>query len=246
MKVLVVDDEKLARERLVRMVETLDDYAVAGVADSGEEAVRQAIRLEPDIVLLDIRMPGMDGMEAGKQLATLASPPAVIFCTAFGEHAIEAFDVNAVGYLMKPVRRETLGDALAKARQVNKVQIGTILGDEVSPQARSRTHISAKTRRGIELIPLSEVKFFQADHKYVTVRHEGGEVLIDDTLRDLECEFGDRVVRIHRNALVMMDHLEGLERDPSGHYQVKMRGIEEKLDVSRRHVSGLRRLVQTL
>lgn len=246
MKVLVVDDEKLARERLVRMVETLDDYAVAGVADSGEEAVRQAIKLEPDIVLLDIRMPGMDGMEAGKQLATLASPPAVIFCTAFGEHAIEAFDVNAVGYLMKPVRRETLGDALAKARQVNKVQIGTILGDEVSPQARSRTHISAKTRRGIELIPLSEVKFFQADHKYVTVRHEGGEVLIDDTLRDLECEFGDRVVRIHRNALVMMDHLEGLERDPSGHYQVKMRGIEEKLDVSRRHVSGLRRLVQTL
>ena len=246
MKVLVVDDEKLARERLVRMVETLDDYAVAGVADSGEEAVRQAIKLEPDIVLLDIRMPGMDGMEAGKQLATLASPPAVIFCTAFGEHAIEAFDVNAVGYLMKPVRRETLGDALAKARQVNKVQIGTILGDEVSPQTRSRTHISAKTRRGIELIPLSEVKFFQADHKYVTVRHEGGEVLIDDTLRDLECEFGDRVVRIHRNALVMMDHLEGLERDPSGHYQVKMRGIEEKLDVSRRHVSGLRRLVQTL
>ncbi|MFT7222223.1 MAG: two-component system response regulator AlgR [Candidatus Azotimanducaceae bacterium] len=246
MKVLVVDDEKLARERLVRMVETLDDYVIAGVADSGEEAVRQAIKLEPDIVLLDIRMPGMDGMEAGKQLATLASPPAVIFCTAFGEHAIEAFDVNAVGYLMKPVRREALKDALAKARQVNKVQIGTILGDEVSPQARSRTHISAKTRRGIELIPLSEVKFFQADHKYVTVRHEGGEVLIDDTLRDLECEFGDRVVRIHRNALVMTDHLEGLERDPSGHYQVKMRGIEEKLDVSRRHVSGLRRLVQTL
>lgn len=80
----------------------------------------------------------------------------------------------------------------------------------------------------------------------MTVRHEGGEVLIDDTLRDLETEFGDKVVRIHRNALVMMDHLEGLERDPSGHYQVRMRGIDERLDVSRRHVSGLRRLVQTL
>lgn len=246
MKVLVVDDEKLARERLVRMVETLDDYDVAGVADCGEEAVRQAIKLEPDIVLLDIRMPGMDGLEAGKQLSTLASPPAVIFCTAFGEHAIEAFDVNAAGYLMKPVRREALSDGLAKARQVNKVQFESIMGKDASAEERSRTHISAKTRRGIELIPLSEVKFFQADHKYVTVRHEGGEVLIDDTLRDLECEFGDRVVRIHRNALVMMDHLEGLERDPSGHYQVRMRGIDEKLDVSRRHVSGLRRLVQTL
>lgn len=246
MKVLVVDDEKLARERLVRMVETLDDYVVVGTAESGHEAVREAIRQEPDIVLLDIRMPGMDGMEAGKQLSTLASPPAVIFCTAFGEHAIEAFDVSASGYLMKPVRREALQEALAKASKVNRVQMEAIMGRDESPKSRSRTHISAKTRRGIELIPLSEVKFFQADHKYVTVRHEGGEVLIDDTLRDLENEFGDRVVRIHRNALVMMDHLEGLERDPSGHYQVRMRGIEERLDVSRRHVSGLRRLVQSL
>ncbi|MBO6557628.1 MAG: response regulator transcription factor [Pseudomonadales bacterium] len=246
MKVFVVDDERLARDRLVRMVETLDDYVVVGTAESGEEAVREAIKLEPDVVLLDIRMPGMDGLEAGKQLSTLASPPAVIFCTAFGEHAIEAFDVSASGYLMKPVRREALQDALGKASKVNRVQMEAIMGRDETLQERSRTHISAKTRRGIELIPLSEVKFFQADHKYVTVRHEGGEVLIDDTLRDLENEFGDKVVRIHRNALVMMDHLEGLERDPSGHYQVRMRGIDERLDVSRRHVSGLRRLVQTL
>ena len=246
MKVLVVDDEKLARERLVRMVEVLDDYEVSGVAESGDDAVRQAIKLEPDIVLLDIRMPGMDGMEAGKQLATLATPPAVIFCTAFGEHAVEAFNVSASGYLMKPVRRDALAEALGKVSTVNKVQMEAIMGKDEAAHARSRTHISAKTRRGIELIPLTEVKFFQADHKYVTVRHESGEVLIDDTLRDLETEFGDRVVRIHRNALIMMDHLEGLERDPSGHYQVRMRGVEERLDVSRRHVSGLRRLVQTL
>lgn len=246
MRVLVVDDEKLARERLNRMVETLDGYELAGVAESGEDAIRQAIKLEPDIVLLDIRMPGMDGMEAGKQLSTLAVPPAVIYCTAFGEHAIEAFEVNASAYLMKPVRREALCEALGNASRVNKVQREAVLGKDDAPKSRSRTHISAKTRRGIELIPLTEVKFFQADHKYVTVRHEGGEVLIDDTLRDLESEFGDRVVRIHRNALVMMDHLEGLERDPSGHYQVRMRGIDERLDVSRRHVSGLRRLVQSL
>ncbi len=246
MKVLIVDDEKLARERLVRMVDSLDDYEVAGVAESGDDAIRQAIKHEPDVVLLDIRMPGTDGMSAAAQLGTLAAPPAIIFCTAFGEHAIEAFDVNASGYLMKPVRRQALVDALGKVATVNKVQMESIAGRDEEANHRSRTHISAKTRRGIELIPLTEVKFFQADHKYVTVRHEGGEVLIDDTLRDLESEFGDRVVRIHRNALVMMDHLEGLERDPSGHYQVRMRGIEERLDVSRRHVSGLRRLVQTL
>ena len=126
------------------------------------------------------------------------------------------------------------------------MQIEAIAGKDDRSVARLRTHISAKTRRGIELIPLTGVKFFQADHKYVTVRHEGGEVLIDDTLRDLECEFGDKVVRIHRNALIMTDHLEGLERDHSGHYQVRMRGVVDRLDVSRRHVSGLRRLLQML
>ena len=246
MRVLVVDDEKLARERLNRMVDTFDDYELVGVAESGEEAIRQAIVLEPDIVLLDIRMPGMDGIEAGEQMSSLAVPPAVIYCTAFGEHAIDAFGVNASAYLMKPVRREALVESLGNASRVNKLQRAVVLGRDESPKVRTRTHISARTRRGIELIPLTEVKFFQADHKYVTVRHEGGEVLIDDTLRDLESEFGDRLVRIHRNALVMMEHLEGLERDPSGHYQVRMRGIDERLGVSRRHVSGLRKLVQSL
>ncbi len=246
MKVLVVDDEKLARERLVRMVATLEGYEVVAEATTGDEAVQKAVEYEPDVVLLDIRMPGMDGMQAGEQLAALASPPAVIFCTAFGEHAIEAFDVNAAGYLLKPVRREALSDALSRVGQINKIQKQMATGQVEDDSTRSRTHISAKTRRGIELIPLTEVRFFQADHKYVTVRHDKGEVLIDDTLRELESEFGDKLVRIHRNALVMMNHLEGLERDSTGHYQVRMRGVEEKLDVSRRHVSGLRRLVQAL
>jgi len=246
MRVLVVDDERLARERLNRMIAILDEYDVVGIAQSGEEAIRQAVALEPDIVLLDIRMPGMDGIETGKQLSSLSVPPAVIYCTAFGEHAVEAFDVNASAYLMKPVRRESLINALANASRVNKLQLAQIIDDDELPKSHTRTHISARTRRGIELIPLKEVKFFQADQKYVTVRHVGGEVLIDDTLRDLESEFGDRLVRIHRNALVMMEHLEALERDSTGHYQVRMRGIDERLGVSRRHVSGLRRIVQRL
>lgn len=246
MKVLVVDDEKLARERLIRMVGTISDYEVVGEACTGNEAVEKSMVLEPDIVLLDIRMPGMDGLEAGHKISSLPSPPAMVFCTAFGEHALDAFDVSAAGYLLKPVRREALVETLGKIGKVNKVQLRSVGGEEEQGKSRARTHISAKTRRGIELIPLTEIRYFQADHKYVTVRHEKGEVLIDDTLRDLEEEFGDRVVRIHRNALVMMDHLEGVERDARGHYQVRMRGVEEKLDVSRRHVSGLRRLVQAL
>ena len=246
MEVLIVDDEKLARERLIRMVNTLDHYEVIGEAACGDEAVKRTLEFEPDIVLLDIRMPGTDGMAAAHKIAALPSPPAVIFCTAFGEHAIEAIEANAAGYLLKPVRREALVDALGKTGRVNKVQLHSISGEDEDMKQRVRTHISARTRRGIELIPLSEIRFFQADHKYVTVRHESGEVLIDDSLRDLEDEFGDRVVRIHRNALVMTDHLEGLDRDSQGHYRVRMRGVEDKLDVSRRHVSGLRRLVQAL
>jgi two-component system response regulator AlgR len=247
MKVLVVDDEKLARERLRRMVSTLDGYEVVAEAGTGQEAVRRAVELDPDIVLLDIRMPGSDGLAAAGELTALSSPPAVIFCTAFADHAVDAFDVHASGYLLKPIRRDALRDALSKVGQVNSVQRRAITGDDAN-EARhnTRTHISARTRRGIELIPISEVRFFQADHKYVTVRHEGGEVLIDDTLRELEDEFGEKLVRIHRNALVMTDHLDGLERDPSGHYRVRMRGVAERLDVSRRHVSGLRRLVQSL
>ncbi|MBD3648084.1 MAG: response regulator transcription factor, partial [Pseudomonadales bacterium] len=224
MKVLIVDDEKLARERLARMVDTLDEYETIGEASCGEDAVRKASELEPDIVLLDIRMPGSDGLTAANKLATLQSPPAVVFCTADGEHAVDAFDVNAAGYLLKPVRREALVETLSRVGRVNKVQRKSVTGEDERRQKKSRTHISAKTRRGIELIPLNEIRFFQADHKYVTVRHEGGEVLIDDTLRDLEQEFGDKLVRVHRNALVMMDHLEGLERDSRGQYQVKMRG----------------------
>ena len=246
MKVLVVDDEKLARERLNRMVMTLGDYEVVGSVECGEKAVSQAITQEPDIVLLDIRMPGMDGIETGNRLSSLSVPPAVIYCTAFGEHAIEAFGVNASGYLMKPIRREDLISALGNASRMNKPQLASIMDSNESPVAMKRTHISARTRRGIELIPLKQVKFFQADHKYVTVRHEGGEVLIDDTLRDLEVEFSDRLVRIHRNALVAVQHLEGLERDSNGCYKVRMRGVDERLGVSRRHVSGLRKLVQNL
>lgn len=246
MKVLVVDDERLARDRLTRMLNTLDEYEVVGEASSGEDALHKTGLLDPDIVLLDIRMPGMDGLSVAETLSAIESPPALIFCTAFSEHAVAAFDTLASGYLLKPVRREALVDALAKVGRVNRVQASVMTGEREEGGARARTHISAKTRRGIELIPLSDVRFFQADHKYVTVRHERGEVLIDDTLRDLELEFGDRLVRVHRNALVMTDHLEGLERDSRGHYQVRMRGVEEKLDVSRRHISGLRKLVQTL
>ena len=244
MKILVVDDEKLARDRLVRILERMEGYSVVGEAGHGLEAVEQAQALAPDVILLDIRMPGMDGLEAARHISQMDSPPAVIFCTAFEEHAIEAFDVQAVGYLLKPVRSADLEDALSRARRANRAQLTALVDEDVGSD--SRTHISARTRRGIELVPVDEVRYFQADQKYVTVRWPDGELLIDDTLRQLEGEFGERFIRIHRNAIVAVKFLEGLERDAQGHYQVRLRGIDDRLDVSRRHVAGLRRFIQSL
>lgn len=245
MKVLVVDDEQLARDRLVRIVERLEGYDVVGQASHGLEAVRQVQALGPDVVLLDIRMPGMDGLEAARHIAQMDSPPAVIFCTAFEEHAIEAFDVQAVGYLLKPVRSADLEEALSRATRANRAQLAALAEDDPAG-SNARTHISARTRRGIELVPVEEIRYFQADQKYVTVRWPGGELLIDDTLRQLENEFGERFLRIHRNALISVKFLEGLERDAQGHYQIKLRGVDDRLDVSRRHVAGLRRFIQAL
>jgi len=241
MKVLVVDDEKLARDRLTRALGRLEGYEPVGEAANGLDAVRMVQEGSPDIVLMDIRMPGMDGLEAARHLAELEAPPAVIFCTAFEEHAIEAFEAQAVGYLLKPVRAAELEDALTKAMRANRAQLAKLNEAE---GGEARTHISARTRRGIELVPVEDVRYFQADQKYVTVRHGEGELLVDDTLRQLEQEFGERFIRIHRNALVAVRYLEGLERDAQGHYQVRVRGLDDRLDVSRRHVAGVRRFMQ--
>jgi two-component system response regulator AlgR len=242
MKVLIVDDEQLARDRLARMVSALEGYVVVGEASNGLGALEQAQRLEPEVVLLDIRMPGMDGLETARHLAELAEPPAVIFCTAYEEHAVQAFDLQAVGYLLKPVRNENLAGALGKAQRVNKAQLAA-LGEQ---DMQRRTHISARTRRGIELIPLEDIRYFQADQKYVTVRHTGGEVIIDEALRVLEEEFGDLFVRIHRNALIATGFIEGLERSAGGQSQIRLRDIDETLTVSRRHLAGVRRIMKQL
>jgi two-component system response regulator AlgR len=242
MKILIVDDEQLARDRLSRMIGGFADHEVVGEAANGIEAVKVASTMLPEVVLMDIRMPGMDGLEAARHFADLDEPPAVIFCTAYEEHAVEAFDLQAVGYLLKPVRKENLEAALGKAQRVNKAQLAA-LADEQPPR---RTHISARTRRGIELIPVDDVRYFQADQKYVTVRHREGEVIIDETLKELEDEFGERFVRVHRNALVAARYIVGLDRLPDGQYRIRLKDIDEAVDISRRHVAVVRKVVKNL
>ncbi|MFO7704082.1 MAG: LytTR family DNA-binding domain-containing protein [Halopseudomonas sp.] len=249
MKVLIADDEPLARERLARLINALPGYeSMLESAANGQEALQLVAEQQPDIVLLDIRMPGMDGLQAAAKLCDMPDAPAVIFCTAHGDYALDAFAVSAVGYLLKPVRSDDLAAALAKAQKLNRVQLCS-LGRVNGPgdAAHARSHISARTRKGVELIPIDEVLYFIADHKYVTLRHTEGEVLLDEPLKALEDEFGDYFVRIHRNALVARHRIERLQRSSVGHFQLRLKGLpEETLTVSRRHLPGLRKLMDQL
>ncbi|MBD1550181.1 LytR/AlgR family response regulator transcription factor [Pseudomonas typographi] len=249
MNVLIVDDEPLARERLTRMVSSLDGYSVLEPgASNGDEALTLIDNLKPDVVLLDIRMPGLDGLQVAARLCEREAPPAVVFCTAHDEFAVDAFQVSAVGYLVKPVSQQDLSDALKKAERPNRVQLAALTRPAAERGSGPRTHISARTRKGIELIPLDQVIYFIADHKYVTLRHVGGEVLLDEPLKALEDEFGDRFVRIHRNALVARARIERLQRTPLGHFQLYLDGLppSDALIVSRRHVAGVRKIMQVL
>ena len=239
MKILIVDDELPARQRLRRLVEELDDYQVVAEAANGADAIARAQEDKPDVILMDIRMPGINGVEAAHHLASLEQPPAVIFTTAYDEYAIEAFDAQAVGYLMKPVRRERLARALRHAARPTRAQLTALASTEEQPERR--THICARVREGLELVPIQDIFYFQADQKYTTVRYRDGEVLIDESLKSLEDEFSRDFVRLHRNALAAVAHLRTLERQADGHHFAVFRECDERLAVSRRHAPAVRR-----
>jgi len=238
LSVLIVDDEQPARERLERLVAELPGWAVSAVCANGTEALALVGKLQPAVVLLDIRMPGMTGIEVARHLGALAEPPAIVFTTAYDEYALEAFESHAVGYLLKPVRRERLEDALKHASRLSSPQLRT-LGTPGQTQP-ARQHVAARVRDELKLIPVRDIRFFRAEQKYVTVRHTRGEDLIDESLRQLEDEFARDFVRVHRSLLVAVAHIDALERTADG-YELKLRGDTVALPVSRRQVADLRK-----
>jgi len=242
-KVLIVDDEKPARDRLRQILGDEDGYDVVGEAANGHEALEEAARSRPDIVLLDIRMPGMEGIETAHHLNAMEPAPAIVFTTAYDEYAIDAFEARAIGYVLKPVRRSRLTGALEQATRL----VGSALS-EAAAEANldiQRKHVCAHAHGELKLIPIQEVTSFLADQKYVSVDHDNGQDLIDDSLKSLESEFGDRFVRIHRSALVAVDRIDRIEKNTEGKSRIVMRDgshVEDKeLIISRRHVAEVKR-----
>jgi two-component system response regulator AlgR len=237
--ILIVDDELPARERLERLVAELPGCAVAATCSNGVDALALVGKLKPAVVLLDIRMPGMTGIEVARHLGALESPPAVVFTTAYDEYALQAFESQAVGYLLKPVRRERLEQALKHASRLSAPQLRAI-GPPAEPLV-ARQHVAVRLRDELKLIPLKEIRYFRADQKYVTVRHTRGEDLIDESLKQLEEEFARDFVRVHRSLLVAVAQVEALERTGEEGYALRLRGEPEPLAVSRRQLPELRK-----
>ena len=240
MKILIVDDEPLARERLHRHIQEIDNGYDIIEAENGLAALQQSEQHHPDIVLLDIRMPGMDGIETAGKLSELDTPPAIIFTTAFDEYALDAFDSHAIAYLLKPIRKEKLEKALQSANKLNRVQLQNITNDEHSTQDQ---HLSVRIHSGVRKIELKDIYYFQAEQKYVTVKYREGEVLIEESLKSLEARFSDTFIRIHRNALISKQQLTAIRKDQQGRYLTELKDVDEKIEVSRRHVATVRKFL---
>ena len=244
LRVLIVDDEPLARQRLRDLLSDLPDVRIIGEAADGRAACELSDQLHPDVVMLDISMPVMDGLEAARHLATGVHAPGVIFCTAYDDHALAAFEARAVDYLVKPIRRERLLDALQRVRRRSGAD--WIEAEKAVTGQRARTHLCARIRGTLRLIDVNDVAFLQAEEKYVVVHHASGEDLIEDSLKTLEQEFPDRFIRIHRNCLVARDRLKELRRQSDAQVVAVLRDRVELLEVSRRCLPTLRKELRWL
>jgi len=245
MKVVIADDESLARSRLQDLLEETPGITVAAQAANGIEAIEACKQHQPDIIFLDIRMPGMDGIEAAMHLSNCETPPAVIFTTAYDDYALQAFEAQAVDYLLKPIRSERLARAIVSSGRPRLSQLNVIRQQD-EPASQSRTHISIRKQGNIELIAVSDIYYFRAEQKYILVRHRGGEALLEASLKSLEEEFQHQFLRIHRNALAALTAIQGIDKDGQGHQYLRLKDIDDQLDISRRFATEVRKIIRQM
>ena len=232
LKILIADDETPARNRMRDLLGDIEHVTVVAEAKNGKEAIDLAQSINPDVMLLDIRMPIMDGIEAAQHAQKLVPKPYIIFTTAFDAYAIKAFDLNAIDYLLKPIRLERLQTAINKAHALKPIPV-----DAFKSLQKKRSHLSIHERGRVLLVPIENIIFLRAELKYITVRTADREYLIEESLTNLEAEFGERFIRLHRNCLVAPQFIAGYEKrviDEESQWVAMFKEIPETVAVSRR------------
>ncbi|HHB91660.1 MAG TPA: response regulator transcription factor [Thioploca sp.] len=233
-KLIIVDDEPLARKRLCALVNEIGIAEVIAEADNGKEALKFLQIYKPDVLLLDIHLPEIDGMQIAKQLLSTTPSPIIIFTTAYSEHALEAFNHQALDYLVKPIRKDRLERALRRVHNF----LPTI------PTAR--THISYFKQGKKSLIEVNKIYYFLAQENYTMLRWQGGEILINEPLKDLEQEFTGYFIRIHRRFLISIKQIKTLVKEKNGHFHIKLKDTPETLEVSRRQLPTVNKLLKNI
>ncbi len=237
MNIMIVDDEKHACDRLIQLVSEIPGCYVRACAYNGLDAVEKANILDIDVVLMDIHMPVMDGLEAARHMNKNTNSPQIVFTTAYRQHALSAFEVNAKGFLLKPIARHQLKEKLEQLRQPDNIR-GV---KEVGLYGREcRSHIYCRIANQLELVSLEDIIYFRSEQKYTMVKHIDGSHLISETLKDLEQEFSDILMRVHRSTLVNKVYMKSLSRDDDQRLKLRLKCTNDKLHLSRRYITGVR------
>jgi len=258
-RIFIVDDEPPARARLKMLLDDIKaecPHELVGEAENAQRALDGIAATRPDIVLLDVQMPGMTGIELAAHLKKLPPAPVVIFITAHDAYALNAFEVHALDYLLKPVRAARLAEALRRANTLSVPVTSQTAGIDAIAQFVARRHFSVQERGRLLLVPVADVIYLKAELKYVTLRTATHEYLIEESLTSIEDELAQVFVRVHRNALVARHAIAGVERSgqsidgdaegdrPQESWQVILRGVDERLPVSRRQWPLVKALVR--
>lgn len=243
--ILIADDEAPARNRLKDLLDDIANVSVVAEAKNGKQAIDLAIEKKPTIMLLDIRMPLMDGLEAAEHAQKLDPKPSIIFTTAYDAYAIRAFDLNAIDYLLKPIRLERLQTALEKVRAISPQPPNAQLLNAIKPLQQARSHLSIHERERVVLVPIHEIIYLRAELKYITVRTSKQEYLLEESLTNLETEFPEVFLRLHRNCLVAKQFISSYEKRPDEkgdlHWHATLKGVPDTIAVSRRQQHLIRK-----
>lgn len=234
MKIVIADDEALARQRLKRLLTDIDEQLIISAdASNGLEALQACIEQQPDLVLLDIRMPAMDGLQAATEIRKALPDTAIVFITAYDKYALAAFDTHAIDYLLKPVKQQRLAVMLEKAKKLSTSQQHVIASSSLNPAPRN--HLCAHSHMGTEVVNVADILCFKADNKYVSAITANTSTLLEESLKTLEAEFSEQFIRTHRNALVNINAIQRLSKNHEGQWQVILNGLDDPINVSRRH-----------